>query len=841
MSRQLSLDIFFKARNKISNISESKEKVVVNNTTSKSKINKKISLSLTKSPRATKSTKIIMEPEKQVINICSDDEDIFLSSCSRSVADIDLPEPITTNRNDNSDSSEGTLLYSLTPEKPVSSHTPSKTPQSFISPKSSTSSRSKFYSPTKKRIVAEKTPVKRKLEPEFQGFDCTDAFNHDYTKDDKTKSFINIIKKCLEKESLKRLLAEESQMVLHSCLSVLNPGARVVCRLYWRKLGWYRVDQVRAIVGEGSQVDDSTFNLMLQSLIASGLLLQSSVGHNNSEGNLTFEDLAGILKADELKQICKDLKLKILSKQHAIDALRNYCRKSSIGNYFTGGSQSNDARVIKIMSKKAGPCFKLSDLTRNTLDKLYMLMYLGINYNVIREKRLELTILYDKIGRETYPVEDNWLDDASVVFENREQFDRYYTAQCIYEDFLERTDLKEKCDIISRVYSMYKSISEEEMLSYKSLPPWLRRYTPANIYIKILEAGVVELKRNKTKEHNTQAVDILTMLINQIAFRQHKKAEWYSEKALILNNMQEFNEAAMVLIEGLNSNLPEHAKELLHCRVRKMISKADQLEGYAQPDETTLEKNLPAYHIYKQPMERTTNRGKVKFETRLESERMIQDAEQYCISHYIDSGEFTHGGHWEGSIITTIFFLLFWDIIYSKPRGTVGIFLTRYQMFPLDLFTESFYTNRQTLIEERLAWIEACTTDEMVDTMSEKWNSRDECELSGVQRSIGWTNISGVSRCLGGARTAAVCRRLAADYRRSHCGFPDLALWHGCSGRIKFVEVKTDTDKPSMKQIQWMNYLLQNDIEVEFCYVGANTTRCKARAASSYASLPSVY
>lgn len=51
-----------------------------------------------------------------------------------------------------------------------------------------------------------------------------------------------------------------------------------------------------------------------------------------------------------------------------------------------------------------------------------------------------------------------------------------------------------------------------------------------------------------------------------------------------------------------------------------------------------------------------------------------------------------------------------------------------------------------------------------------------------------------------------------------------------CIVQIKFVEVKTDTDKPSMKQLQWMQYLAENGIDTGFCYVGVHTTRCKARS-----------
>lgn len=53
-------------------------------------------------------------------------------------------------------------------------------------------------------------------------------------------------------------------------------------------------------------------------------------------------------------------------------------------------------------------------------------MYLGINESTIREKGLELLLINDKARIETYPIDKNMeLDNASVVFNNREEFKRY--------------------------------------------------------------------------------------------------------------------------------------------------------------------------------------------------------------------------------------------------------------------------------------------------------------------------------------------------------------------------------------------------------------------------------
>ncbi len=55
--------------------------------------------------------------------------------------------------------------------------------------------------------------------------------------------------------------------------------------------------------------------------------------------------------------------------------------------------------------------------------------------------------------------------------------------------------------------------------------------------------------------------------------------------------------------------------------------------------------------------------------------------------------------HSETRILTTIFALIFWDIIFSRVPGA---FETQFQAGPLDMFEDSFYLARRDLFEARL-------------------------------------------------------------------------------------------------------------------------------------------
>ena len=73
------------------------------------------------------------------------------------------------------------------------------------------------------------------------------------------------------------------------------------------------------------------------------------------------------------------------------------------------------------------------------------------------------------------------------------------------------------------------------------------------------------------------------------------------------------------------------------------------------------------------------------------------NVETYALQHYERLGY--RGCHCEGRIVTTLFGLLFWDIIFAPIPGA---FETPYQSAPLDMFEDTFYLSREEIIEARL-------------------------------------------------------------------------------------------------------------------------------------------
>lgn len=203
MSLQTSLDSYFKTKG------NAKQHTMPN----KNKSTKR-SLSLTRSPRQVKTPKKSSPPPRkleaeEVICLSSSSED-FLTPPERkphsnvtSSLSTDCKEFLTLQSDINSSKkksiaspntstdSSSTVIYSISPKKLSKSP---KTPKSVQSPRSG----KKFFSPTKKRIVTNKSPAKRSLVFDFkenytqQGSTEENVYNkelHFNYQDDKSKIF----------------------------------------------------------------------------------------------------------------------------------------------------------------------------------------------------------------------------------------------------------------------------------------------------------------------------------------------------------------------------------------------------------------------------------------------------------------------------------------------------------------------------------------------------------------------------------------------------------------------------------------------------------------------------
>ena len=97
----------------------------------------------------------------------------------------------------------------------------------------------------------------------------------------------------------------------------------------------------------------------------------------------------------------------------------------------------------------------------------------------------------------------------------------------------------------------------------------------------------------------------------------------------------------------------------------------------------------------------------------------VVNVETYALQHYERLGY--KGYHCEGRIVTILFGLLFWDIIFAPIPGA---FETPYQTAPLDIFEDTFYHAREELIEKRLDEISRNNAHQIIQNVDDEHRER---------------------------------------------------------------------------------------------------------------------
>ncbi|WWC66149.1 uncharacterized protein I206_100049 [Kwoniella pini CBS 10737] len=174
------------------------------------------------------------------------------------------------------------------------------------------------------------------------------------------------------------------------------------------------------------------------------------------------------------------------------------------------------------------------------------------------------------------------------------------------------------------------------------------------------------------------------------------------------------------------------------------------------------------------------------------------------------------GFHSESSILTTLFTLLMWPVLFLPLPGA---FETPYQTAPLDLGEDTFAPSRSEAIEFRLE--EMSKTSKALEMLSEV-DDRERPKATwavGVNWEYTSEDLQEILECIGGSAMSGVCRMLAEEYRHRCSGVPDLIVWNYEKKEARFVEVKGPGDSLSETQKVWIDVLLSSGIPVEVCRV----------------------
>jgi Fanconi-associated nuclease 1 len=427
------------------------------------------------------------------------------------------------------------------------------------------------------------------------------------------------------------------------------------------------------------------------------------------------------------------------------------------------------------------------------------------------------------------------------------------------------------------VFEFKKQVLDPDLNEYDlKLPIYLRKFTSNCMLVKFLSIYANEILQ-KLKKYE-EANDIFEFLLfQQSTYLLDSRAKWFERLALNLEtHLKDSVRAYDILEKGLSDlkyvkkagrlalfqRLLKMKQTKRYAKIKELSEKfkqnLHQIEKYDFIEAPTVEIEGTILHSEFIPGRKNVFIQNFEYDDEIEDQNSNESEKNYdggesikisssstglnliknrynlsveevALTHYIKKLDFTDGKHAETAILSTLYGLLFWDIIF-EDKTVRNVFVDRFQSTPLDLQTDYFYLNRKNLIESRLDLLGNSPIGFICELMSNTWilNKDTECSLVSWSLFDSLEQLISLVRCFTSNQLTSLCRYMSENYRYCRSGGPDLIVWSTKSMKCKFVEVKGPGDRLSHKQMVWLDFLIRNSIECEVCHVkGTNQKRLR--------------
>ncbi|XP_063169987.1 fanconi-associated nuclease 1 isoform X2 [Candoia aspera] len=595
------------------------------------------------------------------------------------------------------------------------------------------------------------------------------------------QNFLMVLEAVLKNDDDRRLFSEEDLDVIAHFYKLSASGQKLYVRLFQRKLAWIKMNKI-----EYAKIS-SDLSPVIGELVEAGFLQSEAELQNLSE-------VLNLLSAPELKTLAKAFHLKNpASPKHQL--LEDFLRLARQRSVF-GTSQAGIGSVILKRAKVlVGKCIKVCKGPRAVFSHVLLLFSLTDPVDDDEAgsggQRQLSTVLMVNMGRTVFPTYT--VNRKTPIFQDRDDFIRYADAVHISNDICVAMT-SGHWEEARRLYEVAKGSWQElkghpSLRHHRALPEYLRRFTIGWLYTRILSQGVEVFQRLHMYE---AAAEQLQELLAQDVYCVDSRGQWWERLALNLHqHLKDTEKAVACLRKGLLDPFLRPGHQLsLSQRVQRMK------DTLACQRFKHLLHDLPLFSV--DDVTHVTIKGKLCPQTGMGKSVFILDSqgegpkpltivcsvEELALAHYKWQG-FDQGIHGEGSTFTTLYGLLMWDILYMD--GIPDVFRNSYQAFPLDLYTSSFYRNRQAAIEGRLQSLHDASTETLQKWVGEVWRVQE----GKVAALINWDCFSSLQQaqslvgCLGGPFLSGVCQRLSRDLRHRRGGLPDLVVWSSRDGQFK--------------------------------------------------------
>jgi len=606
---------------------------------------------------------------------------------------------------------------------------------------------------------------------------------------------------------------------------------KLYIRLYQRKKGWFRCNRITyPKIAEDLRP-------VFKELLDTGFLV-------NEDKLKDLDSLFALLSASETRSLAIDLQLtkKVngKTKDEIIVLLKTHSKKQkTLFSYMKSNKNPMTMVLINKSKKYLGKCVQLNDgfsfvfVRCLTFFSLTVTHYEDIMYNAGANQLYHL--LQVNNGDIKYPSYN--LTKTKPLFADRQSFIQYTLAAEMereFDSYVEKKLYDEAYKIYLKVkeklVDLFQRLIENQQSSHKAMQPFLLCFTEEWLILRLSSKCVDILE--KRKEY-VEAVALIELLLAQNIYCQSGRGVLIERLALDYERYLKDPRKAMDCMEIALSD--EHIRTghrlSIHQRWKRLaksinnkklfVVKKIEIENITEPKEETINAQI-AFD--------TSSARRAVFVTPSGNEKdsSFSHVEQHVILHYKENG-YPEGLHGEGSTVTTMFMLLFWDIVFMDVSD---VFFSEFQSSPLDMYRDDFYTNRKKEIDQRLHEIQRLKEQELREAIECSWGMNYGVSCVGVNWDLFQDSctVADLAICIGSKALSGICELFCKDFRRRRGGFPDLIVWNAAEVKCKVIEVKGPGDKLSTKQMIWLDILRYLGMEAVTCHVrgiGAKRMRLK--------------
>nr|XP_020640395.1 fanconi-associated nuclease 1 [Pogona vitticeps] len=633
------------------------------------------------------------------------------------------------------------------------------------------------------------------------------------------QNFLMVLHAVLENEDDRRLFDEQDLGIVDQFYQLSVGGQKLYVRLFQRKLNWIKTNKI-----EYPEISQDLCPVLAELVQARFL---------ESEAELRdLPEVLDLLSAPELKTLAKAFHLKNPNAQKQ-QLLEDFLTLAKQRSFFSRSQAGVGGVILKRAKDLAGKSVRVCKGPRAVFSRVLLLFSLS---DPMEDEEAGSggqgqlsTVLMVNMGRMVFPAYT--VERRTPIFQDRDDFIRYATAAHMSNDIsvaMVNGNWKGAHKLYETAREMWQELQHHPSLRlHAALPEYLRRFTVGWVYTRILSRGVEILQRLHMYE---EAVEQLQDLLGQEVYCTDSRGRWWDRLALNLHqHLKDTEKAVGCIRKGLQDPFVRTGHRLSLSQRAQRMKELPACKRFRP-----LLQDLPLFPV--EDVVHVTIKGKLCPQTGMGKSVFIVDevdhgenlepstavccVEELALAHYRQCG-FDQGMHGEGSTFSTLYGLLMWEILFMD--GIPDVFRNPYQAFPLDLYTDSFYENRQLAIESRLQSLHEASPETLMEWIAEVW----EAQEGKVAALISWDRFSSLqqaqslARCLGGPFLSGVFRRFSKDLRHYRGGLPDLVVWRTEDHQFKLVEVKGPNDRLSHKQMLWLAELQKLGAPVEVCHVVA--------------------